>query len=170
MNTRKHPRLKGYDYSRNGAYFVTFCTRNRAEILCNIVGRGILDAPLVELTSIGECVWDAISYLDEHDKALSVEHFVIMPNHVHLLLLFEGACGNPRPTNMRLPKFISSLKRYTNRVCGETLWQDSYHDHIIRDEYDYLVRWHYIDSNPAKWQEDEYYDGKSSMPITTKES
>ena len=167
MNARRHPRLKGYDYSQNGGYFVTFCTKNRVQILSRIVGRGFPDAPQIELTSIGETVRDAIGYLEDHTDGLSVEHFVIMPNHVHLLLTFEGASGMPRPTNMQLPRFMSSLKRYTNRICGRSLWQTSYHDHVIRDENDFLSHWHYIESNPAKWQEDEYYGGKSSMPATT---
>ena len=49
--------------------------------------------------------------------------------------------------------FVSSLKRYTNRVCGRPLWQASYHDHIIRDENDLLNHWSYIEHNPARWAE-----------------
>lgn len=61
----------------------------------------------------------------------------------------------PRPTGMRVPSFVSSLKRYTNRVCGRPLWQASYHDHIIRDENDLLNHWSYIEHNPARWAEDD---------------
>ena len=61
MNTRKHPRLKGYDYSRNGGYFVTFCTKKREKILSEIrVGPDALIGPLVRLTPYGELVEDAI--------------------------------------------------------------------------------------------------------------
>lgn len=63
----------------------------------------------------------------------------------------------PRPTDAVIPKLISSLKRYTNRKAGASLWQGSYYDHIIRDENDYLRVWAYIDQNPARWAEDEYY-------------
>ena len=84
-----------------------------------------------------------------------------MPNHVHILLCVcgegNGASGMPRPTGMRVPSFVSSLKRYTNRVCGRPLWQASYHDHIIRDENDLLNHWSYIEHNPARWAEDEYH-------------
>ena len=69
----------------------------------------------------------------------------------------SGASGMPRPTGMRVPSFVSSLKRYTNRVCGRPLWQASYHDHIIRDENDLLNHWSYIEHNPARWAEDEYH-------------
>jgi hypothetical protein len=68
-----------------------------------------------------------------------------------------GASGNPRPTEAIIPKLISSLKRYTNKVSQMDLWQDSYHDHIIRDENDYLTHSKYIENNPARWAEDEYY-------------
>ena len=63
----------------------------------------------------------------------------------------------PRPTGMRVPGFVSSLNRYTTRVCGRPLWQASYHDHIIRDENDLLNHWSYIEHNPARWAEDEYH-------------
>ena len=161
LPSRKHPRLRDYDYSRNGVYFLTICTRNRAPILSEIVGRGIPDAPLVRLTEIGRCVQDAMAYLAEQDPQIQIEASVIMPNHIHILLGIcgaeGGASGMPRPTGMRVPKFVSSLKRYTNRVCGRPLWQTSYHDHIIRDDNDFLNHWSYLNNNPARWAEDEYY-------------
>lgn len=61
------------------------------------------------------------------------------------------------PTNETIPKFVSLFKRYCNREFGYNIWQKSYNDHIIRDEKDYLNRWKYIENNPAKWQEDDYY-------------
>lgn len=63
----------------------------------------------------------------------------------------------PRPTNALIPQFLSSLKRYTNRKAGRALWQTGYHDHIVRDEADYQRVWSYIETNPAKWEEDLYY-------------
>ena len=82
-----------------------------------------------------------------------------MPNHLHLLIRLtgQGPSGTPAPTNARLPQLISVLKRFTNQKCGFSLWQRSYHDHVIRDENDCLTHWQYIDSNPAGWAEDEYY-------------
>ena len=158
---RKHPRLSGYDYGQDGVYFLTICTRDRAPILSESVGRGIPDAPLLRLTEIGRIVQNAMAYLEEHDPHIRIEKSVIMPNHIHILLTIcgmeGGASGRPRPTGMRVPKFVSSLKRYTNRVCGRTLWQTSYHDHVIRDDNDFLNHWSYIDQNPARWAEDEYY-------------
>ena len=93
-----------------------------------------------------------------------------MPNHIHLLLSVEpteGASGTPPPTvvnsrnnqrsNETIPQFISYLKRSTNKESGLKIWQRGYHDHVIRDSHDYQIRWKYIDNNPARWAEDEYY-------------
>ena len=63
----------------------------------------------------------------------------------------------PRPTNAIIPKLVSSIKRHTKKLAGFDMWQTSYHDRIIRDEGDYRQIWQYIDENPARWQEDEYY-------------
>ncbi|MFR2331712.1 MAG: transposase [Flavonifractor plautii] len=155
---RVHPRLRGYDYSRSGGYFLTLCTQGRAPILSEIVGRGIPDAPLVRLSETGRCVQDAMDYLAGHDAQIQIAASVIMPNHVHILLASAGRKRRvrmPRPTGC-VPS-LSPLSSATNRVCGRPLWQGSYHDHIIRDENDLLNHWSYIEHNPARWAEDEYH-------------
>ena len=158
METRAANRLAGYDYSTCGVYFLTVCTKDRLPLLCRI-----LDDGTPELTESGAAVDTSIRYLHEHMDGISVEHYVIMPNHLHLLVTVDGgASGRPRPTgnerqNALIPKFVSYMKRYTNRVCGCQLWQSSYSDHIIRDEKDFLIRWHYIDINPARWADDPYH-------------
>ena len=90
-----------------------------------------------------------------------MQKYVIMPNHLHILLQVTqtstGASGMPRATDAVVPRFVSSIKRFTNRSCGIRLWQKSYYDHIIRDEADYLKHLQYIEDNPAKWLEDQYY-------------
>ena len=84
-----------------------------------------------------------------------------MPNHVHVLIRVfpehSGASGMPRPTDGTIPKFVSSLKRFTNKENQIQLWQNGYFDHIVRDEEDFLRIWRYIDNNPAAWLEDKYY-------------
>ena len=74
----------------------------------------------------------------------------------------SGASRMPRPTNQVIPMFVSSLKRFTNRKTGVDLWQKSYHDHIIRNEQDFLQVWQYIDDNPAQWLEDCYYENEEN--------
>ena len=97
---RKQIRLKGYDYNQNGVYFLTLCAKGRTPIFSKIVGRGLLDAPEVQLTEAGRCVQETMIYLTEHDPALHIEASVIMPNHVHILLAIRaregGASGRPR--------------------------------------------------------------------------
>ena len=91
---------------------------------------------------------------------VSIDKYIIMPNHIHMIVILspkDGPSRTPAPTNMRLPFLISTLKRFTNRAAGISLWQRSFYDHVIRNEADYLRIWRYIDTNPAKWAEDEYY-------------
>ena len=88
---------------------------------------------------------------------MSVEKYVIMPNHVHLLLSIgasNGAPGSSRPT---VSQIIGAWKRFVHRECGQIIFQTSYYDHIIRDENDLLTRWNYIDENPAKWETDDLF-------------
>ena len=182
MNNRRQIRLKNYDYSENGAYFVTICSKNKEALFGKVVGDGILDVPLAErddngkvyvkLSDVGQTVQQTIKYLDEHNENIEIEKYVIMPNHIHLLITINrinnegfGTSGKPSPTenglktraNEIIPKLISSLKRYTNKQAGIDLWQRSYYDHIIRTQNDYDKIWEYIDTNPLKWELDKYY-------------
>ena len=83
---RVHPRLRGYDYSRSGVYFLTLCTQNRLPILSEIVGRGIPDAPLVRLSETGRCVQDAMDYLAGHDAQIQIAASVMLTIDVQFLL------------------------------------------------------------------------------------
>ena len=161
---RKRMRLQGWDYSTEAAYFLTLCTKEKHPIFSRIVGRDILDAPTVQLSQYGDLVQNAMQYLSENTQGILVHNWVIMPNHVHVLIsvtnegmVAKGASGMSRPTESIIPRFVSSLKRYTNKQSGQDLWQVSYYDHIIRDDEDFLRRWRYIDNNPSAWLDDDYY-------------
>lgn len=160
---RKHIRLPDYDYSRNGAYFVTVCTKNRSHILSQVVvGPDALIGPYVQLTETGRIVEQIILRTEQAYPLVKVEHYVIMPNHIHLLLtLNSGPVRAPGPTkgeySPALPQIVKALKGLTTRVVKCSIWQSGYYEHIIRDENDFLARWQYIDQNPARWAEDEYY-------------
>ncbi len=165
---RKQNRLTEYDYSTAGAYFITICTHERRNILCeivppenNVVGAGVLDRPRVRICPHGVVAEKYIRQMDAYYDDLSVDAFVIMPNHIHLLLRISdnGRSGTPAPTkgNSVIARFVSTLKRFCNKEYGENIWQRSYHDHIIRDERDYREIWDYIEDNPRKWAEDRYY-------------
>mgnify|MGYP003312255543 CR=1 FL=1 len=159
--TRKPNRIPHFDYSTPGAYFITICTEGRLPILSTIVGGGALDAPCARLTSIGQVVQRHI-ISGNRIPGVTVDKYVIMPNHIHLILLVEntasaGTSRAPSPTNAVIPHFVSTLKRFCHRDVGTRFFQRSYHDHVIRNEADYLRIWQYIDNNPARWQEDCFY-------------
>ena len=161
---RKPNRLQGYDYSSNGVYFVTICTQNKDCILGRIVGGGVLDAPKIELSKYGKAVDEQIALMNSMYDNVIIEKYVIMPNHIHLLIRIEnksdsGSSRTPTPTNSVIAMFVSTLKRFTNKNAGEKLWQRSYYDHIVRNENEYLKIWEYINSNAQKWQNDKYYTG-----------
>ena len=83
---RKPTRLINYDYSGEGSYFITVCTHQKQNILCDIVGEGLCALPIIKLTPIGEAVKESIKYIACNYDNISVDKFVIMPNHIHLLI------------------------------------------------------------------------------------
>lgn len=163
---RKNMRLHGYDYGQPGGYFITFCTQGRAKILGRVVGGGVLDAPYVQLSEYGAAVDRCIRDAAAQYGCLSIPSYVIMPNHVHMMVVVEacgaGSSGTPTPTNQTIPALISTIKRLSSYVSGSPLWQRGYYDHIVRGHDDYLEICAYIDTNPARWAEDEYYTAQES--------
>ena len=158
---RKPNRIPHFDYSTPGAYFVTICTQDKAPLLSTVVGGGALDAPDVRLSRYGEI---AQKYILSGNRipGVTVDKYVIMPNHIHLILLVEetataGTSRAPSPTNAVIPHFVSTLKRFCHRDFGKIIFQRSYHDHVIRNEASYQKIWQYIDNNPTLWQEDCFY-------------
>ena len=162
---RKKNRLGYYDYNQNGAYFITICTNDRKCILSRIVGGGVLDAPATHLSDLGTIVERRIREMNRVYPDVQTVKYVIMPNHVHLLVCIDrsenragyGPSRTPAPTNAVIPRYVSTFKRLCNREFGKDIWQRSFHDHIIRDEAHYQLIWQYIDTNPARWQQDCFY-------------
>ncbi len=157
LQKRKPNRAKGFDYSEAGAYFVTICTEGRKNILSKItVGEGLCALPYAELTEIGIETEKSIEYINKTYDTVEITKYVIMPNHIHLIVEISPASagGHGGPP---LQKIIAQIKSYTTHVYGGVLWQRSYHDHIIRNEKDYSEIYQYIESNPARWAEDKYY-------------
>ena len=156
--TRKPNRLPNYSYSQNGCYFLTLCTNQRKPILSRISEGTVFEPPAVVLTEYGKLVEQQILSMEQCYCDIRFEHYVIMPNHVHLLVsVGEPSGGRVYPANDRIPSLVSTLKRFTNKTAGVDLWQRSYHDHVIRDYRDFQNRWNYIQNNPAKWILDRYY-------------
>ena len=134
---RKLNRLQNYDYSRNGLYFITICTKDRIPYLSEIhdVGNAALGVPIVKLTEYGEIVNDNIKKINEIYRYVSVTKYVIMPDHIHMILFvsdFEDRfvnCGTPRaafPTKS-VSQIINGLKSISTKQIGFSIWQKSFH-------------------------------------------
>ena len=168
---RKSTRLKNFDYSSAGAYFVTICIRDRMHILSEIVktdltatdktnglavGEGLAPPEItVHLKPCGEIVEEQLLSLNARFPSITVEDFVIMPDHVHaIIFLHENTGGaSPSPT---LDDVVCVFKSLTSRICKqkfgiEKIFQRSSAEHIVRDREDYEIRRRYIYENPLRW-------------------
>lgn len=173
IRSRKPNRLESFDYSQKGGYFLTICTYQRKQILSKIVNGMVGDgfhavppsrrkaAPIINLTEIGTEIEKTISFLDRENKEVNIEKYVIMPNHIHLIVQLNS----DDPHVLTIPKVIGQFKSFTTKRFndiyfsqGQKLWQRSYYDHIIRDEKDYQFIWDYFDTNPLRWIEDELFN------------
>ncbi|MBP1561190.1 MAG: transposase [Oscillospiraceae bacterium] len=161
-------RLQGYDYSCNGAYFVTICTQNR-EMLFGDVGADSISARMI--ATIFE--WVISQYNDVY-----CPNYVVMPNHFHAIIIIE----KDYTQNVEIPKradiesaptlseIIQTFKRYSTLEYikmvnqgilppfNKRIWQRSYHDHIIRNERDFQMIYEYITNNPINWENDCFYN------------
>ena len=175
---RKQVRLSCYDYSSPGAYFITICTHEKRCILSDITVGAIHESPAeVRLTEIGRCVQNVLEMLPVLYPNLTVDKYVIMPNHIHLLLQIteerairesplqqEDEAPSQKRTRSLLDIAIGFLKMNSSKQihmhCPNLIvWQRSYHDHIIRNENDYREIWNYIDTNPGRWRDDCFFIG-----------
>ena len=102
MKSRKTVRLKGADYNRCQVVFLTVCTKDRRPILSRVVGTGVPDGPKIELTRYGQIADKYIRQISDFYDDLSVESYVIMPNHIHILLWVKGA-DRQGPRSLRTP-------------------------------------------------------------------
>jgi len=155
-HNRRSIRLKGYDYSRSGAYFVTICAQNRVCLFGEIVNGEMTlnDAGLMVKT-----VW---FNLPNHYPNVGLDQYVIMPNHFHGIIELSNNVGaglKPAPTKRHgLPEIVRGFKTFSSRrinkihhTPGVKLWQRNYYEHIIRNENELNRIREYIINNPAQW-------------------
>ena len=156
LQKRKPNRRGNYDYSQGGCHFVTICTGDRHELLWEQTpAAGTRNArPL--LSEIGDVVCEAIENIPLIYESVTVDTYVIMPNHVHLLLVFGDyfglAAGAPAISTV-----INKIKGYVSKQTGLSIWEKQFNDHVIQSEDDYIYIWQCIDKNPANWQDDCFY-------------
>lgn len=156
---RRNLRLQGYDYSWQGAYFVTLCTRDKQSLFGQIINSTMKLNPFGEVV---ESVWKEIPL---HYPQINNQVFIVMPNHVHGIVTInqvERAGSKPAPTKTySLSEIIRAFKTYSSRRINElrnsqgtSVWQRSYYERVIRTENDYYQIGEYIFYNPSKWEED----------------
>ncbi|MGN0978319.1 MAG: transposase [Faecousia sp.] len=143
--SRKNPRLKQHDYALPNYYFVTICSWNK---VCCFGRPG-------DLNRYGKIAEQGLLEIETHFSNVKVDKFVVMPNHVHAIIVLQG-------NDTDLSTVIGQYKSFVSRQIhvtepGQRVWQTSYHDHVIRDQKGYERIWLYIDSNPANWEKDCFF-------------
>lgn len=157
---RQSIRLKSYDYTNNGYYFITICCINRLPLF------GHIDNGKMMLNECGQIAHD--TWLDNENKRKNVQlhDFIIMPNHMHAIIEIQE-----KLENVHQNKFISQsntlgsiIRGYKSSVSGQlkhifnhSIWQKNYYEHIIRNEQSYQMISEYIQNNPKLWEQDRFY-------------
>ena len=143
--SRKSARIPDFDYSSCNYYFVTICTENRRCIFGNANA----------LNVYGIIAEKEILQIESHYEGVKIDKFVVMPNHVHMIVILEGQ-------NHNLNQIIAQYKSGVTRMirsggANMAVWQRSYHDHVIRNQTAYERIWAYIEANPMNWEKDCFY-------------
>lgn len=163
---RKRNRLVNYDYSSCGAYFITICTDSKKHLLWDkntpdFVGEDII----LPLSHYGKIAEAAIKAIPEYYPHIEVQQYVIMPNHIHMILLIPYESGriisSPTSRHADISTVVGQMKRYVSKKAGTVIWQRSFHDHIIRDGNDYEKISEYMFNNPINWEYDCFYTAES---------
>jgi REP element-mobilizing transposase RayT len=175
---RRSIRLKGYDYRQPGAYFVTVCAWERLMLFGEVVDGDM------KANALGDIVYETWLALPEHYSHVALDSFVVMPNHIHAILMLSnepvGARLKPAPTTLPatnvperhgLPEIVRAFKTFSARringlrdTPGVPVWQRNYHEHVIRDELEQDEIRSYISTNPARWLSDNENVANSPRP------
>jgi putative transposase len=154
IHNRRSIRLKSYDYSQSGYYFVTICTHGRVEYFGQIVDSHVI------LSVVGEIVSKTLIQLNNRFEQVTLDQFIIMPNHIHVIIIINKTCEKT------LGQIIGAFKSITTLECiklvkakqypgfNKKLWQLNYYERIIRNEKELLETQTYIVNNPAQWELD----------------
>lgn len=118
----------------------------------------------IEIMPYGKIAEKHLKNMSEFYDNICVDRYVIMPNHIHIILIVSrsGASGTPPPTKQSsaVSGFVSTFKRFCNKEYGENIWQKYFYDHIIRNRKDYEEHIKYVAENPTTWYYDELYTEK----------
>ena len=158
---RKHLRIKNYDYSKPGAYFITVCVNGRKPILWNVgaatcrpnfdntstVGAATCRP---NLSKTGSVVEAAILQIQNHYPMISVDKYCIMPDHIHMILSINTNENGRQIAAPTVSTVIGHMKRWVSMQTGLSIWQKSFVDRVIRNDNGYRAVWEYIENNPVK--------------------
>ena len=180
---QKQYRYKNYDYSQNGFYFVTICTKDHQMFLGDITKLGNEYNPIYEmkLSEIGKMVEQYWTEIPKHFPFVNLDEYTVMPNHIHgIIEINKQICNGrnealPRSYNGKYPQMskispksgsistiIGSFKAIVTKTINQKYsendfsWQSRFHDRIIRNEKELNAIRKYIFENPAKWYLDKY--------------
>ncbi|MFZ4798489.1 MAG: transposase [Bacteroidia bacterium] len=162
IHHRRSIRLKGYNYSQAGLYFITICCQDRIHRF------GHVENGEMKLNEFGTIAFNEWVKLTERFTNFELDVFQIMPNHMHGIIVLNDldkvSGANPTPTIFDI---VGAFKSLVVNVCIDIcnlenkrlgkLWQRNYYEHIIRDERSYQNISNYIINNPAKWEEDKFF-------------
>jgi len=160
---RRSVRLRGYDYSQEGIYFITVCVKN---MVCSF--GDVQDGKMV-LNETGKLAEQFLLDMNRHFPVALIEEFIVMPNHIHLILILNREGERPEPTvsqfgqpvggsvSVIIDQYKSSVKRWCNNNGHSNFeWQTRFYDHIIRNEMSHQRIVEYIRQNPQKWDNDKF--------------
>ncbi len=146
---RKLVRLKNFDYASYNYYYVTMCTAGKKHLFGTVNG----------LSAYGRIVQEELEQLPAHYHAVRVDKYVIMPNHVHAIIVIGDVNSKEKTPTLStvVGSFKSGVSRRIHRISlTEQVWQKSFYDSVIRNDWMYQKIWEYIEENPIKWELDEH--------------
>ena len=166
MHHRRSVRLKGYDYPSEGLYFITICTQNKQCVF------GHISNDEMYLNELGQMVqeeWQ--NTMSVRKDEVELHDFIVMPNHIHAIIEIcpqsshssqsadSGVCDTPlRSPSKTVGAVVRGFKGATTKRAGVSIWQRNYYEHIIRGPESYGMIANYIQTNPMRWDIDQFYN------------
>ena len=157
LPARKKNRLSAYDYSSVGAYFVTICISDWQPVLWDNPDCVVTCADDIRLNHVGQTIQSAICEIPIRYPHIQVDKYCIMPDHIHLLLMFLPDENGRKAAAPTLSGVVGQFKRWVSMQLGFSIWQKSFYDRVVRDEAAYREVWQYIDENPIKMSLREHH-------------
>lgn len=151
---RRSTRLHGYDYEQAGAYFVTLCAQDRECLFGEVVDGAM------RLGGAGEMIHSAWEALPAHYPSVDLDAFVVMPNHLHGIVVLDGTSGLAlgdliqRFKTLTTHRYIEKVREGAWPAFRRRVWQRNYYDHVIRDGPSLQRIREYVHDNPARWATD----------------